>query len=522
MSQASPGSTATTSSAVTRAVATETGGTSPTTMRIGAILGPALAVAMLWYGAPEGLSPEGWRTLALLAWMVVWWLSEPVPIAATSLLPLVWLPLSGSTNAVDASAAYASPIVFLFVGGFMIAMAIERWGLHERIALGMIAAVGTRPVALVGSFALASALLSMWISNTATTLMLIPTALGVARAVAQCAGEDGTGPGAGAGTAHTAGATTGTMPALATSLALMVAWAASIGGIGTPVGSPTNLIAMGYLQKEGLRLDFAQWMLIAIPLMLLMLVSVWALLAWPLRGQRMSEGAARLLADRRRALGPMRAPEQRVLAVFALVAMAWMCAPLLKKIDGLQALNDTAISIAGALLLFALPSGDPDAPRARLLDWDTAVRIPWGVALLFGGGLSVAAAMESHGISQWLGTSLSGLRGLSPLLVLLALAALTVLASEFMSNVATLAAFLPVVGAVSVATGMPPLVLAFAASMSATLAFMMPAGTAPNAIAYGTGAIPIRRMIRTGLWLNLIGIAATAAVSTWWAPRVLG
>lgn len=491
-------------------VASTDSGLSPAATRAGAILGPALALSMLSLGAPEGLSPEGWRTLALLAWMVVWWLTGPVPIAATSLLPLIWLPLSGAANAVDASAAYASPIVFLFVGGFMIAMAVERWGLHARIALGMIAAVGTRPVALIGSFALASALLSMWISNTATTLMLIPTAIGVAHAVAQCDRD------------ARPGADTPTEPSLAAPLALMVAWAASIGGIGTPVGSPTNLIAMSYLQKEGLRLDFAQWMLIAVPLMLLMLAAVWALLAWPLRGRHTSDGAARLLAERRRALGPMRAPERRVLAVFAVVALAWMCAPLLKRIDGLQALNDTAIAIAGALLLFALPSGDADAPRTRLLDWDTAVRIPWGVALLFGGGLSVAAAMESHGVSEWLGASLSGLRGLSPLLVLLALAALTVLASEFMSNVATLAAFLPVVGAVSLATGMPPLVLAFTASMSATLAFMMPAGTAPNAIAYGTGAIPIQRMIRTGLWLNLIGIAATAAISTWWAPRVLG
>lgn len=488
------------------AAAGSASGLSPTAVRAGAVLGPALALLMLWLGAPEGLAPAGWHTLALLAWMVVWWLTEPVPIAATSLLPLVWLPLSGAAGMDAASAAYASPIVFLFVGGFMIAMAIERWGLHARIALGMIAAVGTRPVALLGSFALASGLLSMWISNTATTLMLIPTALGVAHAVAQSARESGE---------------SDAVPALAAPLALMVAWAASIGGIGTPVGSPTNLIAMGYLQREGLQLDFAEWMLIAMPLMLLMLAAVWALLAWPLRGQRPGDGAARVLAERRRALGPMRAPERRVLAVFALVAMAWMCTPLLKRIDGLQALNDTAIAIGGALLLFALPAGDPVAPRARLLDWDTAVRIPWGVALLFGGGLSVAAAMESHGVSQWLGASLSGLRGLSPLLVLLALAALTVLASEFMSNVATLAAFLPVVGAVSVATGMPPLVLAFAASMSASLAFMMPAGTAPNAIAYGTGAVKMRQMIRVGLWLNLFGIVAITIAGEWLAPVVL-
>jgi sodium-dependent dicarboxylate transporter 2/3/5 len=473
--------------------------------RIGAVLGPALALAMLAIGAPEGLSAPGWQTLALLAWMVVWWVTEPVPIAATSLLPIVWLPLAGIASPSDATSAYADPIIFLFIGGFIVAIAIEHHRLHERIALGMIAAVGTRPVALVGSFALASAALSMWISNTATTLMLMPTALGVARAIAR----------------------SGAFPreanaALAAALALMVAYGASIGGIGTPVGSPTNLIAMGYLEKQGLSLGFAQWMIIAVPLMTVMLLATWAVLAWPLRGHAANAEVAALLANERRALGPMRRPERRVLAVFVCVALAWMLSPLLKKIDGLQGLNDTAIAIFGALLLFALPAGDPAQPRARLIDWKTAERIPWGVALLFGGGLSVAAAMEAHGVSQWLGDALSGMRTLSPLLVLLLLAALTVFASEFMSNVATLAAFLPVVGAVSVATGLPPLVLVFNASMAASLAFMMPAGTAPNAIAYATGAIRIRHMIRVGLWLNLISILAITVVSEWLAPVVLG
>jgi sodium-dependent dicarboxylate transporter 2/3/5 len=473
--------------------------------RLGAVLGPALAIAMIALGPPDGLNAPGWHTLCLLAWMVVWWVTEPVPIAATSLLPIVWLPLGGIATSTAATAACADPIIFLFIGGFIVATAIERWGLHQRIALGMIAAVGTRPVALVGSFALAAGLLSMWISNTATTLMLMPTALGVAQAVA-----------------HGGALTRDAQAALTAALVLMVAYAASIGGIGTPVGSPTNLIAMSYLDKQGLELSFAQWMLIAVPLMAAMLLAAWVVLAWPLRGHGTSAEAAALLAERRRALGAITRPERRVLAVFLLVALAWMFAPLLKKLPALTGLNDTAIAIFGALLLFALPAGADDAPRTRLLDWKTAERIPWGVALLFGGGLSVAAAMEAHGVSAWLGQTLSGMGALSPLLVVLLLAALTVLASEFMSNVATLAAFLPVVGAVSVATGLPPLVLVFTASMAASLAFMMPAGTAPNAIAYGTGMVPIRRMIRVGLWLNLIGIVAITIVGEWLAPRVLG
>lgn len=483
----------------------ETSGIGPLGTKIGALLGPALAVLMLLIGPPEGLPGPGWHTLALLAWMVVWWVTEPVPIAATSLLPMVWLPLFGIVPMGDATGAYADPIVFLFIGGFIIAVAIEHWRLHERIALAMIAAVGTRPVSLVGSFALAACALSMWISNTATTMMLVPMAMGVAQAIAHSSGHDRE-----------------QAAPLTAALVLMVAYGASIGGIGTPVGSPTNLVAMGYLRKEGLDLGFAQWMIIAVPLMVVMLLACWWLLSRPLRGHAANPEVARMLDVRRRALGPMSTPERRVLFVFALVAMAWMFAPLLKKIDGLSGLNDTMIAIAGALLLFAIPSGDAANPSRRLLDWKTAERIPWGVALLFGGGLSVAAAMEAHGVSGWLGDALSGMRMLPPILVLLLLAALTVFASEFMSNVATLAAFLPVVGAVSVATGLPPLVLVFCASMSASLAFMMPAGTAPNAIAYGTGAVKMRQMIRVGLWLNLFGIVAITIAGEWLAPLVLG
>jgi solute carrier family 13 (sodium-dependent dicarboxylate transporter), member 2/3/5 len=476
--------------------------------KIGMLLGPALALLMLWLGPPDGLSASGWHTLALLAWMVVWWVTEPVPIAATSLLPIVWLPIAGIASAAEATAAYADPIIFLFIGGFILAFAIERWRLHQRIALAMIAAVGTRPVALVGSFALASCLLSMWISNTATALMLMPTALGVAAAIAS---------GVDLGNREAASRSN----RLTAALVLMVAYGASIGGIGTPIGSPTNLVAMSYLEKNGLSLGFVQWMIAAVPLMSVMLLVAWAALAWPLRGLRGDAQVTVLLAEQRRALGAMTAPERRASCVFALVALAWMCSPLLKKVDGLQGLNDTAIAIFGALLMFALPAGDRPGSRERLLDWKTAERIPWGVALLFGGGLSVAAAMEAHGVSVWLGDAMSGVDALHPLLVLLLLAALTVFASEFMSNTATLAAFLPVIGAISLATGLPPLVLVFNAAMAASLAFMMPVGTPPNAIAYGTGKLKIGQMIRVGLWLNLISIAAITVISQWWAPAVL-
>ncbi len=473
---------------------------------IGLWLGPALALLMWWLGPPEGMSTPGWLTLALLAWMVTWWVTEPVPIAATSLLPIAALPIAGIAKPAEATAAYADPIIFLFIGGFIIATSIERWRLHERIAMTMIAAVGTRPIALIGSFALASGLLSMWISNTATALMLMPTALGVAGAIA----------------ANRKDSAAQTAPSLSTALVLMVAYGASIGGIGTPVGSPTNLVAMGYLEKQGLELSFIQWMTIATPLMLVMLIAAWAILAWPHRAAPADAEAAAVLRTSRKALGPMTTPERRVLLVFALVALAWIFSPLLKTLPLLKGLNDTAIAMIGAIALFVIPAGDASGSRTRLLDWTTAERIPWGVALLFGGGLSVAAAIEAHGVSLWLGNAMSGLDALPVMLILLLLAAITVFASEFMSNTATLAALLPVIGALSLATGLPPLVLVFNAAMAASLAFMMPVGTPPNAIAYATGAVGIRQMIRVGLWLNLISILAITAVSEWLAPLVLG
>ncbi len=433
--------------------------------------------------------------------MVTWWVTEALPIAATALLPIALLPLAGLATPTEAAASYADPIIFLFIGGFMIAMAVERWDLHQRIALSLIGAVGTRPIALLGSFALASGLLSMWISNTATALMLMPTALGVARAMAP--DEEGATP-------------------FAAALVLMVAYGASIGGIGTPVGSPTNLVAMAYLKKQGLELSFVQWMTMALPLMIVVMLAAWGVLGWRLRGERANPDTARVLSEARRALGAITRPERRVLAVFALVALAWMASPLLKTWPPLSGLNDTGIAMLGALALFALPAGDAPGSRAPLLDWRSAERIPWGVALLFGGGLSVAAAMEAHGVSAWLGDAMSGLGALSPVWVLLLLAAATVFASEFMSNTATLAALLPVIAGLSLATGVPPLALAFTAAMAASLAFMMPIGTPPNAIAYGTGRVTMRQMIRLGLWLNLVSILAITAMSEWLLPVVVG
>lgn len=485
----------------------EGGGFGALGRRAGLALGPALVLLLLLIGPPAGLGREAWITVALLGLMIVWWVSEAIPISATALLPLAVLPLAGVATPAEAAAPYADPILFLFIAGFMIAAAIERWSLHARIALQVAARVGTRPSALIGGFILASGLISLWISNTATALMLTPIAVGVARELE----------------AHGEGD-----PALGAGLVLGVAYAASIGGMGTPVGSPTNLIAMAYLSERGIALSFAEWMMLGVPVVILLLPACWFLLTRDLRRDVAidPERGRAVLRTALAALGPMSRAEARVLAVFAAVAVAWMTRELLVRIPGLERLSDMGIAVLGALALFLLPSGvraeAGEGGSSRLLDWMAAERIPWGIVILFGGGLSVASAMESTGLSDWLAGALGGLRAFDGLLIVAALLLVTLVATEAMSNVATLTAMLPIVGAFAGALGVNPLLLVFPVSIAASLGFMLPIATAPNAIAYATGRAPLRRMLRVGFLLNLAGIAAILLVNAVLAPVVLG
>lgn len=479
----------------------EGGGFGAAGRKLGLALGPALALILLLVGPPEGLSVQAWVTVALLALMIVWWVTEAIPISATALMPLAVLPLAGVATPAEAAAPYADPILFLFIAGFMIAAAIERWGLHARIALHIALRVGTRPSALIGGFILASGLISLWISNTATALMLTPIAVGVAKALESHEGDN---------------------PALGAGLVLGVAYAASIGGMGTPVGSPTNLIAMGFLNERGIPLSFAQWMMLGTPVVALLLPACWFLLTRDLRraGPEDAERGRAVLRTALAALGPMSKAEGRVLLVFLAVAAGWMFRELLIRIPGLERLSDMGVAVIGAIALFLIPSGADKRPR--LLDWSATERIPWGIVILFGGGLSVAGAMESTGLSEWLAEALGGLRAFDVLLIIAALLLVTLIATEAMSNVATLTAMLPIVGAFAGALGINPLLLVFPVSIAASLGFMLPIATGPNAIAYATGRAPLRRMLRMGFLLNLAGVAAILLVNAMLAPLVLG
>ncbi len=460
---------------------------------VGLILGPALAIGLQFMAPPEGLSREAWLVVSLALLMVVFWVTEAIPISATALLPLAALPLLGVASIKNAASPYANEIVFLFIGGFMLAACVERWRLHERIALSIVSVAGGRPAALVAGFMLASALISMWISNTATTLMLAPIALGAARALSPDGKPD---------------------LALGGALMLGVAHASTIGGIGTPVGTPTNGIALSFFVEAGEPIAFLDWMAKALPIMLVMLPIAWVLLCLPLFGRKSHarfDAIGAVVNTALAALGPMARPELRVGLVFALVALAWMTRTLLVELPGLGGLTDTGIAIIGALVLFLVPSGRGGGEK--LMDWPTAERIPWGIAILFGGGLSLAAAMEATGLARWIGDGIAGMDGLSAFGLVAILVITTILVSELASNVATLTSMLPVVAAVATATDTSLQALAFPVALAASFAFMLPVATAPNAIAYSSGLVSLKRMLAVGFGLNVAAAALIMAMA---------
>lgn len=472
--------------------------------RIGFVLGPLLALLALVSPAPEGLSAEGWKVVALAAWMAVWWSTEAIPVPATSLIPLVYLPLAGVGSLSQASSPYANPVIFLLLGGFIIAMAMQRWHLHRRIALSIVTRAGDHPAALIGGFMAASAFLSMWISNTATTLMMVPIALGVAEAVA---GED---------EPH---------PTFTVALLLGVAYAASIGGIGTIVGTPPNLLVKGYLlETMGVDISFVQWMAFGVPVVLLMVPAAWYVLThWAFRIDSAGSGhGAQIVREELAAIGRITVPERRTAMLFVVVAAAWICRPLIMQIPGLAGLSDMGIAVAGAVAVFVVPSGSSEDKGSFLLDWDWAVRLPWGVILLFGGGLSLAAAVANTGLAIWLGDALAVLTTFHLFVLMLALVTMVIFLTEMTSNTATVAALLPVLGAIALSGNYDPILLAAPAALAASCAFMLPVATAPNAIIFSGGHVTIPHMVRAGFRLNLLGIAIVTGVSYALVPMIFG
>jgi solute carrier family 13 (sodium-dependent dicarboxylate transporter), member 2/3/5 len=506
------------------------GGPEPTRVgrraRIGRWLGPALAVAvhLAVPTGPGGLTDGGRATAAVAVLVATWWVCESLPLAVTSLVPIVLLPLTGALDLTATTSAYANPLVFLFLGGFVLALAMQRWGLHRRVALLTLRAVGTQPRRLVGGFMLATAGLSMWVSNTATTVMMLPIGISVLGLVAGRLHDDPEGD-----PHHPPGqpvSESSPTPRFAVGLMLGIAYAASIGSLATLIGTPPNTFLAGYLaQNHGIDLGFGRWMLLALPLAVVFLVIAWLLLTRWLYPPEIDEvpGGAALLRDELARLGPLSRGERNVLVVFVLMAGSWIArAPLQGLLAGtpLAAIDDPIIAIAGAVLLFALPV---DGRRGVFtMDWASTRQLPWGVLLLFGGGLALAAAVADNGVDRYVGSLLAGLGDL-PLLATIGIVAVTVLLlTELTSNTATTAALVPVVAGTAVVLGVDPLVLTIPAALAASCAFMLPVATPPNAIVFGSGYVTVPQMVRAGVVLNAVG--AALIVLTMWllAPLVYG
>ncbi len=473
---------------------------------VGLILGPLLATAMMLSAPPEGLSDAGWMTASVGILMAVWWATEAVPIAVTALLPIVVFPLLGVATIQDTTAPYANKVIFLFLGGFIVAYAMQRWNLHRRIALSVLQHVGGNGRSLIGGFMLASAVISMWVMNTSTTMMMLPIAVSIIGVIHNSVDHL-----TDRGKEH-----------FQYALLLGIAYAATIGGMATLVGTAPNALLAAFMQESyGTEIDFASWMLVGLPLTALMLPLAWLLLTrvvFKVDFQTSGEGKA-TLRRLKEELGPITTPERRVAIVFVLMALAWVTRPMLIRIPGLSGLDDSVIAIAGAVTLFILPSGNKADPL--LLRWTYAERLPWGVLLLFGGGLTLAGAVSRTGLATWLGSALQAIGTLPlPVIVVIA-AAMIIFLTELTSNTATTATFLPVVGAIAIESGFDPIVLTVPVTFAASCAFMLPVATPPNAIVFGSGMLTIPKMARAGLLLNFVGIGVVSLIALFLAPRFL-
>lgn len=480
------------------------------------IAGPALGLLIAAFGGEmsPSISEPAARAAGLLVWMAVWWITEAAPLAVTSLLPLVLLPAMGVLGLRESASPYADRIIFLFLGGFFLAIGLERWNLHRRIALIILRFVGTSPARLVAGIMLATGCISMWVNNTSTAMMMLPIALSL---VAQHERARGAAD-----------------PAFAACMMLGIAYAANIGGIATPIGTAPNIIMLGFLKERfGVEVGFLSWMLAAGPLAGMMLVASWvylARIAHPV-GTAALPGASEIIRKELRDLGPMSRGEWSVFLVFLGTVAAWISREPLASISpqGISAVlrervDDSSIAIVAAVALFVIP-----VDRSRgifVLDWSAATRVPWDVLLLFGGGLSLAAGVQSSGLDDVIAGAMSGFGAWPHAAQMLVFIAVAVFLSEVTSNTAQANLMMPVLAGVALAIGMDPVRLLVPCGMAFSLAFMMPMGTPPNAIVFASGRVTIRQMARTGFVVNLFAIAAVMLASytlvPWFLPLVPG
>ena len=489
--------------------------------RIGLFAGPIVALIIFLFMPEQYASINGetleighaTRTIAAtVGWMAVWWITEAIPVYATALIPLALLPAIGGLSIRSVAAPYSNEVIYLYLGGFIVALTMQRWQLHKRVAYAALRLSGTTPRQIIGTFMAIAAIGSMWISNTATTMMLLPVVLSVITLVAER--DD--------------------LPSqesnhnLSTALLLGTAYGATIGGMGTIIGTPPNVFVVSYLQNQlGIEISFARWMTFGVPLVLVFGPLGWLLLTrWILPvGEKPIEGISELIEREQKSLGVMSIQEWRVLWVFLIMATLWITRPLVTSIEigGLQlfsGLTDAGIAIIAALSLFVIPAGDDR--QQPLVNWETATKLPWGLLLLYGGGLSLAAMMDQHGVSSYIGSLAIGMDGLPQIVIVVSVLLMMMLLSELASNTATAATLIPIFAALAPALGLNPLWLVIPAGFGASCAFMLPVSTPPNAIIFSTERFTIAEMVRAGVWLNMLGAIVISVIVYWVAMPLLG
>ena len=455
-------------------------------------------------GTKEINSQAAWFVFAVLILMAIWWATEALPVAVTSLLPLALIPLLNVVNFQSAANPYANKNIYLFLGGFILALGIENSGLHKRMALRMIISIGSSGAKLIGGFMLVAALVSMFVMNTSTTLMLLPIGLAVCTVIAS------------------------TIPNITdqqkkyfdTALMIGIAYAATIGGMSTIIGTAPNLFFVTFMSAQyGIEIDFLSWMKLGIPIAFVMLISAWIILTryvFPTNFVATSETKSKLnqmLVD----LGPLNKDEIKISIIFAFAVLAWMTSRVIRDNFGIG-IEDAGVAIIVAILLFVIPSSINK--NTDLMQWDKTSKLPWGLLILFGGGLSLASQVDGTGLGIWIGQGLTILKFVHPLILVLAIATMIIFLTEMTSNVATTSTFLPVISALALAIGVIPVSLLIPVCLAASCAFMLPVATPPNAIVYGSGKFTIATMMKAGFFLNLVGILVVTLFSYYLAPMV--
>jgi sodium-dependent dicarboxylate transporter 2/3/5 len=476
--------------------------------KIGLVLGPGIFSLMMVVGISQTtMDPVAWKTAAVALWMAIWWATEAVPVPITAILPIITFQMLGITTLRESTIPYANPIIFLFLGAFILSLAVERWNLHKRVAFLILTHTGTDAAKLIFGFMAVAALLSMWMTNTSTTMMLMPIALSVVTVI----------------TDNTKNLSDKGKASFQTAMLLGLAYAATIGGLSTLVGTPPNALLAAFLSDNyGIEISFAGWMAVGVPVMLVMLPIAWYGLTKVLyvvdipENKSISEHLNKLRSE----LGPITSPEKRVAGIFLIVVALWISRRPLTSYFDIQFLTDPGIVLAAAITLFIFPSGSKT--QSSLMTWHDTARLPWGILILFGGGLSLAASFSSSGLAEWLGTNLVYLNNYGVFILILVATALMIFLTELTSNLTTTATFLPVMGAMAMQGNINPVLLCVPITLAASCAFMLPVATPPNTIVFASGKLTIPDMVRAGIFLNIVGLILLTMVAIWWAPLILG